>query len=111
MQSNGTAYWTASTQDHSITKDQLLEQIKFLVDNGTAYWTASTRDHSITEDQLLEQIKFLVDNIYIQVGNKQTIGIPMETDCSIYGKLFSLLLQVQIHERKTKTKQPDSQNF
>ena len=29
--------------------------------------------------------KFLVDNIYIQVGNKifrQTIGIPMGTDCA-----------------------------
>ena len=40
---------------------------------------------SITEDQLVEQIKFLVDNIYIQVGNKifrQTIGIPMGTDCA-----------------------------
>ena len=33
----------------------------------------------------MKHIKFLVDNIYIQIGNKtfrQTIGIPMETDCA-----------------------------
>ena len=62
---------------------------KYLVvrSDGTAYWSNTTamRDHSITKDQLVEQIKFLVDNIYIQVGNKifrQTIGIPMGTDCA-----------------------------
>ena len=54
---------------------------------STTYWSdaASTRDHNITEDRLVEQIKFLVDNIYIQVGNRifrQTIGIPMGTDCA-----------------------------
>ena len=43
MQGDGTAYWSN---------------------------TMSTRDHSITEDQLVKQIKFLVENIYIQVGNK-----------------------------------------
>ena len=63
---------------------------------------------SITEDQLVKQIKFLVENIYIQVGNKsfrQTIGIPMGTDCApLLANLFSFLLRVQIHERKIKTK-------
>ena len=55
--------------------------------HDTAYWsnTMFPRDHSVTEDQLVKHIKFLVDNIYIQVGNKifrQTIGIPMGTDCA-----------------------------
>ncbi len=68
---------------------------KYLVVQGdsTAYWsnTMSTRDHSITEDQLVEQIKFPVENIYIQVGNKifrQTIGIPMGTDCTHFWQTF-----------------------
>ena len=55
--------------------------------DGTAYWSniMARQDHSITKDQLVEQIKFLVEKIYIQVGNnffKQTIGIPIVTDCS-----------------------------
>ena len=58
--------------------------------------TMSTRDHSITEDQLVEQIKFLMDNIYIQIRNKifrQMIGIPMGTDCApLLANLFSILL-------------------
>ena len=74
-----------------------LRGAKYLVikNNGTAYWsnTTSAKDHSITENGLLEQIKFLVDNIYIQVGNKifkQTIGIPMGTDCAPLFKLANL---------------------
>ena len=55
--------------------------------DGITYWSnkTSAKDHNVTEDELVEQIKFLVDNIYIQVGNrifKQTIGIPMGTDCA-----------------------------
>ena len=33
----------------------------------------------------MEYKKFLVDNVYISVGNciyKQTVGIPMDTDCA-----------------------------
>ena len=78
--------------------------------NGTAYWsnTMSTRDHSITKDQLVKQIKFLVENIYIQVGDKifrQTIGIPMGTDCApLLANLFLFYYEYKIHERKIKTK-------
>ena len=91
-----------STLYTNIPHDLLLESIgqliseayrirgaKYIVikSDGTAYWSdaASTRDHNITEDRLVEQIKFLVDNIYIQVGDRifrQTIGIPMGTDCA-----------------------------
>ena len=56
--------------------------------------TMSTQDHSITEDQLVEQIKFLMDSSYIQVGNKlfqQMIGIPMGIDCApLMANLFLL---------------------
>ena len=75
------------------------------------YWsnTTSTRDHSISEDQLAEQIKFLVDNI--KVGNRIFRHTNRDRLCSTLGKPFSFLLRIQIHERKTKSKQPNSQNF
>ena len=76
--------------------------------DGTAYWsnTMSTRDHSITEDQLVKQIKFLVENIYIQVGNKifrQTIGIPMGTDCApLLANLFLFYYEYKFMKEKLK---------
>ena len=76
--------------------------------------TMSTQDHSITKDQQVEQIKFLVENIYIQVGNKifrQTIGIPMGTDYApLLANLF-FFLRVQIHERKIKQNSQVAKNF
>ena len=66
----------------------------------------STRDHSITEDQLVKQIKFLVENIYIQVGNKifrQTIGIPMGTDCApLLANLFLFYYEYKFMKEKLK---------
>ena len=35
-------------------------------------------------NKLIEMLDYLIDNIFIRVGNKvfrQTIGIPMGTDC------------------------------
>ena len=51
------------------------------------FWSDKTyRGHtSITVDKLIEYIQFLINNIYVKVGNrvfKQTIGIPMGTDCA-----------------------------
>ena len=71
------------------------------------YVHVSTQDHSIIEDQLVEQIKFLVDNIldYIKVGDKifrQTIGIPMGTDCAPL--LANLFLSYYEYKFKIKTK-------
>ena len=66
----------------------------------------SSRDHSITEDQLVKRIKFLVDNIYIQVGNKifrQTIGIPMGTDCApLLANLFLFYHEYKFMKAKLK---------
>ena len=83
---------------------------KYLVvqGDGTAYWsnTVLTREHSITEDQLVKLIKFLVDNIYIQVGNKifrQTIGIPMGTDCApLLANLFLFYYEYNFMKEKLK---------
>ena len=36
-------------------------------------------------NKLIEMLDYLIDNIFIRVGNKvfrQTIGIPMGTDCA-----------------------------
>ena len=41
--------------------------------------------HSITSDQLITYVEYLVDKIFISIGNhvfKQVIGIPMGTDCA-----------------------------
>ena len=51
------------------------------------FWSDKTyRGHTnITLDKIIEYIRFLINNIYIKVGNrvfKQTIGIPMGTDCA-----------------------------
>ena len=71
------------------------------------YVHVSTQDHSIIEDQLVEQIKFLVDNILVgdKVGDKifrQTIGIPMGTDCAPL--LANLFLSYYEYKFKIKTK-------
>ena len=57
------------------------------VTNNKAYWSniASSKHPNITEQSLIEKVQFLVDNTYVKVGNrifKQTIGIPMGTDCA-----------------------------
>ena len=49
-----------------------------------AYWTDKT-ELGISENKFLDHIRLLIDNIYIIVGNKvfkQSIGIPMGTDCA-----------------------------
>ena len=83
---------------------------KYLVikSDGGAYWSniASTRNHSVTEDGLVEQIRFLVDNIYIQVGDRifrQTIGIPMGTDCAPFlANLFLFYYEYSYMKNKLK---------
>ena len=46
-------------------------------------------------NKLIEMLDYLIDNIFIRVGNKvfrQTIGIPMGTDCAPLGKSVFILL-------------------
>ena len=90
-----------STLYTSIPHDILLESLNKLiieavrirgatfisVSYDNVFWSNTRhRDYVNTPaEKLMEYIKFLVDNVYISVGNriyKQTVGIPMGTDCA-----------------------------
>ena len=55
----------------------------------------------------MEYIKFLVDHVYISVGNriyKQTVGIPMGTDCApILANLFLFSYEYAYTKEMLKT--------
>ena len=87
-----------STLYTSIPHVKLKEEIKLLVEkayNGMnkkfikvtksrAYWSHSKTTH-IACNELTHMIEWLIDNTYVIVGNqvlRQTIGIPMGTDCA-----------------------------
>ena len=63
--------------------------IYIIVDrHGNVHWSLesalSTACVNVSKSKLVEWTKYLIDNIYIKVGNnvyRQTIGIPMGTDC------------------------------
>ena len=64
---------------------------KYLVvdTHGKAHWSqtpsSSVSCVSIDKGKLVEWTEYLIDNVYIKVGDKvyrQTIGIPMGTDCA-----------------------------
>ena len=90
-----------STLYTSIPHVKLKEEIKLLVEkayNGMnkkfikvtksrAYWSNSKTTHTlaVTCNELTHMIEWLIDNTYVIVGNqvlRQTIGIPMGTDCA-----------------------------
>ena len=57
--------------------------------HGEAHWSlepaSSTACVSVSKSKLVEWTEYLIDNVYIKVGNnvyRQTIGIPMGTDCA-----------------------------
>ena len=57
--------------------------------HGKAHWSESpssvTACLNIDKNKLVEWMEYLIDNVYIKVGNKvfrQTVGIPMGTDCA-----------------------------
>ena len=56
---------------------------------GIAHWSKIRSTSNcctyIDQNELMDLLQYLVDNIYVEVGNKvfrQTIGIPMGTDCA-----------------------------
>ena len=68
-----------------------VREAKYLIvdSQGRAHWSntlaSSPSCFSIDRSKLVELTDFLIDNVYIRVGNKvfrQTIGIPMGTDCA-----------------------------
>ena len=57
--------------------------------HGNGHWslesTLCTACVSVTKSNLMEWTEYLIDNVYIKVGNnvyRQTIGIPMGTNCA-----------------------------
>ena len=64
--------------------------------HGSGHWslesTSSTACISVRKSTLVEWTEYLIDNVYIKVGNnvyRQTISIPMGTDCAPQlGNLF-----------------------
>ena len=51
--------------------------------HGNGHW--SLEFVSFSKSKLVERTEYLIDNVYIKVGNnvyRQTIGIPMGTDCA-----------------------------
>ena len=57
--------------------------------HGNGHWSLesalSTACVSVSKSKLVERTEYLIDNVYIKVGNsvyRQTIGIPMGTDCA-----------------------------
>ena len=59
-----------------------------MVNNYSAKWVnKQTKSNLISCKLLLDMINWLVDNTYVTIGNsvfRQTIGIPMGTDCAPY---------------------------
>ena len=57
--------------------------------HAIAHWSqepsTTTTCTNIDKSKLIEWTEYLIDNIYVKIGNKvhrQTIGIPMGTDCA-----------------------------
>jgi hypothetical protein len=74
-------------------------EAKFMVKPGEKTWT-------VTKEQLTVLVSALVDNIYVVCGDKifrQTIGIPMGTDCAPYlANLYLYALEFAWVEKKVK---------
>ena len=90
-----------STLYTSIPHDKLKHEIKLLIQKAfsgmnkkyikvtqsRAYWSNKKTPHAftVTCDLLTHLVEWLIDNTYVIVGNqvlRQTIGIPMGTDCA-----------------------------
>ena len=55
--------------------------------HNSATWYKRRNTYSISKEKLLDFIDYLIDNIYVTAGNhvfRQTVGIPMGTDCAPY---------------------------
>ncbi len=57
------------------------------IGRSSACWSRSRRNgnHTWSKDELIKHVKWLIDNIYVVCGDsmfRQTIGIPMGTDCA-----------------------------
>ncbi len=108
---------------HDKLKDKLKEVItrafkgmnkKYItVSNYSAKWVnKQTKSNLISCKLLLDMINWLVDNTYVTVGNsvfRQTIGIPMGTDCAPYlANLFLYAYEFEFLNSLLKQKEFDT---
>ena len=92
-----------STLYTNIPHDDLKVKMRWIVDKAfhnnskhcmyvsnyrnSATWYKRRNTYSISKEKLLDFIDYLIDNIYVTAGNhvfRQTVGIPMGTDCAPY---------------------------
>ena len=120
-----------STLYTNIPHDLLLECLKSLVEEAyrvrganyisigysKTYWTDKTElgRTCISEHKFLDHIRFLIDNIYINVSNKvfkQSIGIPMGTDCApLLANLFLFFYENKYIKNQLKLSQKVAVKF
>ena len=84
------------------------------VSKYNATWNKRKYTKRISKIQLINHINYLIDNIYVTVGNhtfRQTIGIPMGTDCApylanlyLYACEHAYLKDLMIHDIHTARK-------
>ena len=80
-----------------------------VVNRDRAYWSSerANNGHNLTADDVTEFFNYLIDNIYIQVGDiayRQTIGIPMGTDCApLVADLFLFSYEYEFMKEKMRT--------
>jgi len=76
------------------------------VGNYKATWYKQNNALILDQDTLLKHIFFLIDNIYITVGEltlRQTVGIPMGTNCAPYlANLYLYSLEFAFLDRTAK---------
>ena len=76
--------------------------------SSSARWTNNPRSDTISVDEelLQEMLNYLIDNVYFTVGKqvfRQTIGIPMGTDCAPFlANLFLYYYEFKYMDRMCK---------
>jgi len=91
------------------------------VSNRDATWYKRRNTMKISKDQLVAHINYLIENIYVTVGEhifKQTVGIPMGTDCApflanlyLYALEFNYVNDLMKHDIHTARKLSKSYRY
>lgn len=124
-----------STLYTNIPHDDLKERMRWLIgksfyndskqfmyiSNRDATWYKRRGTLKVSKDDLLTHIDYLIDNVYITVGEhifRQTVGIPMGTDCApflanlyLYALEFNYLNDLMKHDIHTARKLSKSHRY
>ena len=83
---------------------------KMIITFTSAYFGNDVKDgqHAFEYDEFVELLEFLIDNIYVYFGNsvfRQTIGIPMGTNCApLLANLYLFYHEYKFLENLSKKK-------